>query len=261
MSQADLAKAAGTYQSVVGRVEAGTTSPSIDTLNRLVRAAGFELKLSLEPVQESDPVVDSYKADIDPAPLIENLRRSADERLRINASNHMEGERAKRAGERPSMDLTRLLGVLHTNHVEFMVTGGIAACVHGSLRVAQDVDIVYSRSDDNVARLVKALAPLNPYPRGAPPHLPFAWSAKTAKAGLNFSFTTTLGDVDLIGEVIGGGRYEDLVDHCVRERLFGHATLVISLSWLIRLRRAAGQARDLEHIAELELIQELAKSL
>ena len=82
MSQVELADAAGTYQSVIGRIEAGKSSPSLDTLTRLLNAAGFELRLSLEPTQSPDPVIEALKAGIDRAPLIENLRRSVDERLR-----------------------------------------------------------------------------------------------------------------------------------------------------------------------------------
>lgn len=158
------------------------------------------------------------------------------------------------------MDLTRMLGVLHAHNVEFIVIGGIAARVHGSARITQDVDVVYERSGENIARLVKALAPFAPYLRGAPPGLPFEWSAKTLKVGLNFTLTTTLGALDLLGEVTGGGRYQDLVGHCVTEKLFGHATLVVSLPWLIRLKRAAGRVRDFEAIAELELLQDLGNS-
>ena len=44
-----------------------------------------------------------------------------------------------------------------------------------------------------------------PYLRGAPPGLPFRWDDRTLKAGLNFTLTTTLGDLDLLGEVAGGG--------------------------------------------------------
>ena len=147
------------------------------------------------------------------------------------------------------MDLVRLLAVLHAQHVEFMIIGGIAARVHGSVRDTDDVDIIYARSDDNIARVVKALAPFNPYPRGAPAGLPFEWSAQGVKAGLNFALQTTLGAVTLLGEVVGGGRYEDLVGHSVPEKLFGHRTQVISLPWLIRLKRAAGNPRDFEVIA------------
>ena len=158
------------------------------------------------------------------------------------------------------MDLTRIIAELHSHHVEFILIGGIAARIHGSARITQDVDLVYGRSDENIVRLVKAFAPFAPYPRGAPPDLPFEWSAKTVKAGLNFTLTTTLGAVDILGEVVGGGRYQDLVGHCITEKLFGHATLVVSLPWLIRLKRAAGRVRDFEAVAELELLQDLVNS-
>lgn len=156
--------------------------------------------------------------------------------------------------------LERCLQALSEKHVEFIVIGGIAARVHGSARITQDVDVVYARSDANIARLVDALAPFNPYPRGAPPGLPFEWSSKTVKAGLNFTLTTTIGAIDVLGEVVGGGRYEDLVGHSTTEKLFGHPTQVISLPWLIRLKRAAGRPQDFDAIAELELLQGLAKS-
>ena len=136
----------------------------------------------------------------------------------------------------------------------------MAARAHGSARVTQDVDVVYGRSDTNIAHLVKALAPMSPYLRGAPPDLPFDWSEKTVKAGLNFTLQASIGWIDLLGEVAGGGRYEDLLPHCVEIDAFGHTTRVVSLPWLIRLKRAAGRVRDFEAIAELELLQELGKS-
>ncbi|HLA90065.1 MAG TPA: hypothetical protein VJL28_06515 [Gemmatimonadaceae bacterium] len=153
--------------------------------------------------------------------------------------------------------LQRFLDALHKHHVEFIVIGGIAARVHGSARITQDVDVVYGRSDENVARIVKALAPFKPFLRGAPPDLPFEWSVRTVKAGLNFTLRTTIGDIDILGEVTGGGRYEDLVAHTVTVDALGHPTFVVNLEWLIRLKRAAGRPRDLEAIAELELLQEL----
>jgi hypothetical protein len=55
------------------------------------------------------------------------------------------------------------------------VVGGTAALAHGSARLTQDVDVVYDRSRDNLDRVVRALAPMTPYPRGAPPGLPFVW--------------------------------------------------------------------------------------
>jgi predicted transcriptional regulator len=48
LTQRDLARRAGTAQSVVARIEAGTTSPTWDTLARLVRAAGFDPRVGLD---------------------------------------------------------------------------------------------------------------------------------------------------------------------------------------------------------------------
>jgi transcriptional regulator with XRE-family HTH domain len=55
LSQRGLAHAAGTAQSVVARIELGQTSPSWDTLARLVAAAGSALSVSLTPSAEAPP--------------------------------------------------------------------------------------------------------------------------------------------------------------------------------------------------------------
>jgi transcriptional regulator with XRE-family HTH domain len=50
LSQRALARRARTAQSVVARIESGDTSPSFDTLLRLLHAAGFELRTELFPL-------------------------------------------------------------------------------------------------------------------------------------------------------------------------------------------------------------------
>ena len=154
------------------------------------------------------------------------------------------------------MDLRRLFAALHDAGVDFILIGGVAARAHGSARVTQDVDICYGRSEANLERLVAALRPQNPYLRGAPPGLPFEWSVKTLRAGLNFTLTTKAGDLDLFGEVLGGGKYEYLEPHTITAKIYGHDTLILDVPWLIRTKRAAGRPRDLEVIAELEALQE-----
>jgi len=49
LTQRELAKRARTSQSVIARIERGQASPSLDTLARLLAAAGFELRAELEP--------------------------------------------------------------------------------------------------------------------------------------------------------------------------------------------------------------------
>ena len=149
-------------------------------------------------------------------------------------------------------DLLRALG---SSGVDFILVGGLAAAAHGSARSTQDVDVVYRRGTDNIERLVLALAPHKPYLRGAPPGLPFRFDTPTVASGLNFTLTTNLGWIDLLGEIVGGGTYDDLVQRCVTIDVFGIHCHVLDLETLIVTKRAAGRPRDLEAIAELELLR------
>jgi predicted nucleotidyltransferase len=153
-------------------------------------------------------------------------------------------------------DFKSLLRTLGEAEVEFILIGGLAATVHGSARLTRDVDVVYRRSRENLQRLALALAPYHPYLRGAPPGLPFQWDAATIERGLNFTLTTDLGQLDVLGEIVGGGRYEDLLQHTVTAQIFGVNCRTLTLEQLIHVKRAAGRPKDLEAIAELEAILE-----
>jgi len=153
-------------------------------------------------------------------------------------------------------DFKRLLQLLSASKVDFILVGGMAAIVHGASRLTQDLDVVYSRSRANIERLVAALAPYQPYLRGAPPGLPFRWDAETLERGLNFTLTTTLGDLDLLGEITGGGGYDDLQPQSSVIEIFGEACRCLDLPTLIQVKRAAGRPRDLEALAELEALLE-----
>ena len=153
-------------------------------------------------------------------------------------------------------DFQRLVGALTRGNVDFVIVGGLAATVHGSARLTQDIDVVYARDEANLPRLVSALAPYEPYPRGAPPGLPFRWSESTLRRGLNFTLTTNVGDIDLLGEITGGGGYVDLLPHTIEIDLFGRECRCLDLQTLIRTKRAAGRPRDLQMLAELEALLE-----
>lgn len=157
-------------------------------------------------------------------------------------------------------DFARLLNVLVGARVEFIIIGGFAATAHGSAYVTVDLDIVYARTPENVSRLAAALESLQPYLRGAPPGLPFRFDIETITRGLNFTLTTTAGDLDLLGEAAGGGTYEALLPHTEVRELLGLECRFVDLETLIHLKRAAGRPRDLERIAELEALREEQRS-
>jgi hypothetical protein len=159
---------------------------------------------------------------------------------------------------RPVTDLEGLLQRLAAGRVHHIVVGGVAAVAHGGSRLTQKLDIVYSLDEDNVERLLQALGPTRPYLRGAAPGLPFGVDIATLQRGLDFELSTGLGDIDLLGEVAGGGSYETLVPHTVLLHVCGVACRFLDLAWLIRTTRAAGRPPDLEAVAELETLLELA---
>lgn len=85
LSQRELAQRAGTVQSVVARIELGQGNPTLQTLDRLFAAAGQQLQLVARPLSGSDALVEAYKRDVDRTLIAENLKRSVDDRLRLNA--------------------------------------------------------------------------------------------------------------------------------------------------------------------------------
>jgi len=153
-------------------------------------------------------------------------------------------------------DIKSLLRLLAGNHVEFIVVGGVAGTAHGSARNTLDLDVAYRRSSENVSRLVACLSPHAPYLRGAPPGLPFRFDAETVLSGLNFTLQTDLGSLDLLGEITGGGGYEDLLPDSIELQIYGVTCRCLKLRRLIEVKRAAGRPRDFDAVAELEALLE-----
>ena len=148
-----------------------------------------------------------------------------------------------------------LLRTLASSGVEFILVGGVAAVAHGSPRSTQDVDVVYRRDARNLALLTSALLPYQPYLRGAPPRLPFRFDVETLQSGLNFTLTTSLGSIDLLGEIAGVGNFDDLLPRSISIDVFGVSCKVVDLDTLIQAKRAAGRPKDLETVAELETLR------
>ncbi|CAN5751203.1 hypothetical protein BH11GEM1_BH11GEM1_14060 [soil metagenome] len=103
LSQRELAERAGTTQAGIARIEAGDTTPSFETLRRLVDAAGFDLHVELMTKPAPDPVIAAYKRDVDNTLLLENLRKTPEQRSKtLAAMARLSGEmaRARRAAAR-----------------------------------------------------------------------------------------------------------------------------------------------------------------
>ena len=98
MSQRELAARAKTTQAAVARIERGQTSPTLNTLARLINAAGFDLHIELAAPQQTDAIIEAYKRDIDRSLLRENLKKTVDQRVRSLTALARFAREARRAG-------------------------------------------------------------------------------------------------------------------------------------------------------------------
>lgn len=153
-----------------------------------------------------------------------------------------------------------LLNELHRLRVEFIIIGGMAAVAHGSAYLTLDLDLCYSRKKGNLETLAQALASFHPRLRGAPPDLPFRLDAATLRSGMNFTLSTDLGDLDILGEVSGLGGYAEVSSFSEEIEVYGMCCRVLTLEGLIKNKKAVGRTKDLMLLPELEALLEIRKS-
>jgi hypothetical protein len=156
-------------------------------------------------------------------------------------------------------DAEKQLVLLRKYEVECVIVGGVAATLHGSSLITRDLDVCYNRVSENLTRLIQALRSVNARLRGAPEGLPFILYEETLRRGLNFTFQTDIGDLDLLGEMAGVGGYTEASENADVMELFGYRYHVLSLPKLIAAKRAAGRTKDLLVLPELEAILEFQK--
>jgi hypothetical protein len=148
------------------------------------------------------------------------------------------------------------LVALAESEVDFVVIGAVAGGAHGSSYGTYDLDIAYARDPENLERIADALRRLKATLRGAPPDVPFLLDAKTLAAGANFTFTTSLGSIDLLGDPAGAPAYEELRRKAMVIDVRGRSVRVASLDHLIAMKEAAGRPKDKLMATEYRVISD-----
>lgn len=157
------------------------------------------------------------------------------------------------------MSLLGMISGLVEADVRFVVIGGVAGAAHGSARVTVDLDICYAATVGNRERLASRLAAWKAYPRGIEPGLPFLMDARTLKDSEVLTLTTSRGDLDCLQQVAGVGDYAACAAKSERVTVDEVTFRVLNLDALIVAKRAAGRARDRDHLVELEALAESRK--
>ena len=145
-----------------------------------------------------------------------------------------------------AFDPAEMLRVLADHEVRYLVVGGMAAAMHGSPHVTQDLDITPEMARENLGRLSEALDAMGARIRtdAAPEGLPFSHDAESLGRLSVLNMTTDHGDLDLTIMPAGTTGYDDLERDAVSISLLGIDIVVASLADVIRSKEAADRPKD-----------------
>lgn len=145
---------------------------------------------------------------------------------------------------------------LTESKVEFVIVGGLAITIH-PVMLPKTLIFCYLGTSRNLKKIVSAFAPFNPRLRGFPEDLPFIWDERTLQNGTNFTLKTSIGDIDLLGEVKGAGDFEAVKKESVPAKIYDCNVRILTIEGLIKAKRAAGRTKDLLVLPELEALREV----
>jgi transcriptional regulator with XRE-family HTH domain len=80
LTQAQLGDAAGVDQQAISAYETGRREPTMPTLTRILAAAGFEMRIQLDPIEEHDYSILEYLESL-PSETRAEVEKAARERV------------------------------------------------------------------------------------------------------------------------------------------------------------------------------------
>jgi hypothetical protein len=157
-------------------------------------------------------------------------------------------------------NLSELVRRLILGNVEFVLVGGFATVAHGVTLVTRDVDICCRFTEANLLRIQQALGDLHPVHRSRP-DLPLQLTKEQCAELKNLYLKTDLGVLDCLGEILGVGNFEQVLERSHEIELpFGKCP-ILSIDALICAKEAMNRDQDRIAVKHLREIQKLrAKS-
>lgn len=138
-----------------------------------------------------------------------------------------------------------ILEILGRFEVEHIIVGGVCAVAHGAPITTFDLDLVYSRTDRNIDRILAVLKELDAYHREPGYSRRLTPQRHILESGGPALFTTRLGALDFLGDLSGRG-LEELLPNTVELTLGSELTIrILDLKTLIEIKEQAGRPKDL----------------
>jgi transcriptional regulator with XRE-family HTH domain len=249
LSQRALAEGAGVPQSTVARIETGVLSPRVDTLERLLRAAGRTLSHERRT-----------GAGVDRTLIHERLKLTHTRLARLAAGDAAGMARLDRAVGRvvsPSaFDPVRLLIALGNSKIRSIVIGTFAGNLHGSTLMTTEVNVCVATDPANLVALADVLRSIRAEPSGRSCDTHTQLNAVTLASSEPVAFETDAGQFAIIGRPAGTAGFEELERTAERMEIDAFHVLVASLEDLMRIKRAAGRPVDLIELEVLGAVYE-----
>jgi hypothetical protein len=136
----------------------------------------------------------------------------------------------------------------------------IAGQLYGSRLATYDLDVLYERSEENIARLTAYMQSVDAYVQETWPNEGVAseFTSTSLSTELSLTLGTIEGDIDLLHRIDGIGDYSNALSKSQPFSLANGRTIrVLTLSALIEAKRASDRDKDRLHLPELEAIAEL----
>lgn len=136
------------------------------------------------------------------------------------------------------------LTLLKQSGSEFILVGGLAAVLQGAPVQTYDVDIVYSRSAENIERLLGVLNLLDAIFRIQPARR-IKPNATHLKSDGHLNLLTRFGPLDLLAAIGDGLTYEDLLPHSQEMSITESVRIqVLKLDEIILIKEKLGGEKD-----------------
>lgn len=147
-------------------------------------------------------------------------------------------------------DPERLIQVLASHGVKYVLIGALAARLQGFPRLTADADITPATDKENLSRLAMALRELDAriYTEQLPTGIPFDPDATLLGRAQVWNLVTSAGRLDIALTPSGTDGYDDLVTDAVHFHVFGVDLLAACLEDIIRSKEAADRPQDRQDV-------------
>jgi predicted nucleotidyltransferase len=142
--------------------------------------------------------------------------------------------------------------------IEFIVVGGLAAVLNGAPVNTFDVDILFSRSPENIPRILRWAEEADAFFR-IQPERRFRLNESYLNAGRHLNLLTRYGRIDLLGFIGEDLGFSQLLPQTAEMKIGGGARVrVLNLETIIAVKEALGGEKDL---ATLPILRSTLKVL